>query len=163
QATERLRLGTGVTCPMIRTHPAIVAHAAATAACLMPGRFFLGVGTGENLNEHITGDRWPPPAERVEMLEEAIEVIRLLWKGAAHRARVVAQRGAEGRSEPGARDPRAFRPGGGQRARGGRRRPDRLRSRPRAAPGGDPRLRGGRLHARLPPPGGRRPGRVLPL
>jgi len=80
-ATERLHLGTGVTCPMIRTHPAIVAHAAATAACLMPGRFFLGVGTGENLNEHVTGGRWPAPAERIEMLEEAVEVIRLLWRG----------------------------------------------------------------------------------
>ncbi len=80
-ATERLRLGTGVTCPLIRTHPAIVAHAAATCAAMMPGRFFLGVGTGENLNEHILGDKWPAPDERLEMLEEAIEVIRLLWQG----------------------------------------------------------------------------------
>jgi coenzyme F420-dependent glucose-6-phosphate dehydrogenase len=53
QATKRLRLGTGVTCPTMRIHPAIVAHAAATSAAMMPGRFFLGVGTGENLNEHI--------------------------------------------------------------------------------------------------------------
>jgi coenzyme F420-dependent glucose-6-phosphate dehydrogenase len=81
QATERLRLGTGVTCPTIRTHPAIVAHAAATCAALMPGRFFLGLGTGENLNEHVLGDKWPAPDERLEMLEEAIEVIRLLWEG----------------------------------------------------------------------------------
>ena len=81
QATERLRLGTGVTCPTIRIHPAIVAQAAATSAAMMPGRFFLGVGTGENLNEHILGDRWPAPDERLEMLEEAIEVIRLLWEG----------------------------------------------------------------------------------
>ncbi|MDP8910963.1 MAG: TIGR03557 family F420-dependent LLM class oxidoreductase, partial [Actinomycetota bacterium] len=80
-ATERLRLGTGVTCPTIRIHPAIVAQAAATAASLMPGRFTLGVGTGENLNEHILGDKWPAPDERLEMLEEAIEVIRLLWQG----------------------------------------------------------------------------------
>jgi G6PDH family F420-dependent oxidoreductase len=79
--TERLRLGTGVTCPMIRTHPAIVAHAAATSAALMGDRFFLGVGTGENLNEHVTGARWPAPDERIEMLEEAIEVMRLLWQG----------------------------------------------------------------------------------
>src|SRR5215203_6748391 len=50
--TERLRLGTGVTCPMIRIHPAIIAQATATCAAMMPGRFFLGVGTGENLNEH---------------------------------------------------------------------------------------------------------------
>ncbi|MDP9402748.1 MAG: TIGR03557 family F420-dependent LLM class oxidoreductase [Actinomycetota bacterium] len=81
QATERLRLGTGVTCPTTRLHPAIVAQAAATAACLMPGRFFLGVGSGEALNEHILGDRWPPAPTRLEMLEEAVEVIRTLWKG----------------------------------------------------------------------------------
>jgi G6PDH family F420-dependent oxidoreductase len=80
-ATERLRLGTGVTCPTIRIHPAIVAQAAATSAAMMPGRFFLGVGSGENLNEHILGDRWPFPDERLEMLEEAIEVIRQLWRG----------------------------------------------------------------------------------
>jgi coenzyme F420-dependent glucose-6-phosphate dehydrogenase len=79
--TERLHLGTGVTCPMIRTHPAIIAQAAATAAAMMPGRFFLGVGTGENLNEHILGDRWPPHEVRTGMLEEAVEVIRLLWQG----------------------------------------------------------------------------------
>ena len=80
-ATERLRVGTGVTCPLIRIHPAIVAQAAATCAALLPGRFFLGVGTGENLNEHVTGARWPAPDERIEMLEEAIDVIRLLWDG----------------------------------------------------------------------------------
>src|SRR4051812_11236491 len=79
--TESLRLGTGVTCPLIRIHPAIVAQAAATSAALMPGRFFLGVGTGENLNEHILGDRWPFPDERLEMLEESIELMRELWKG----------------------------------------------------------------------------------
>lgn len=81
QATERLRLGTGVTCPMIRIHPAIIAQAAATSAAMMPGRFFLGLGTGENLNEHILGDRWPASDIRREMLEEAVEVIRLLWEG----------------------------------------------------------------------------------
>ncbi len=81
RATERLRLGTGVTCPTIRIHPAIVAQAAATSAAMMPGRFFLGVGTGENLNEHILGDHWPVPDERLEMLEEAIEVMRTLWQG----------------------------------------------------------------------------------
>jgi coenzyme F420-dependent glucose-6-phosphate dehydrogenase len=79
--TERMRVGTGVTCPLIRMHPAIVAQAAATAAAMMPGRFFLGVGTGENLNEHVTGVRWPASSERLEMLEEAIEVIRRLWTG----------------------------------------------------------------------------------
>jgi coenzyme F420-dependent glucose-6-phosphate dehydrogenase len=81
QATQRLRLGTGVTCPTIRTHPAIIAQAAATSAVMMDGRFFLGVGTGEELNEHVTGARWPGPEARLEMLEEAIEVIRLLWQG----------------------------------------------------------------------------------
>ena len=79
--TERLRLGTGVTCPLIRTHPVVIAQAAATSATMMPGRFFLGLGTGENLNEHVTGARWPAPDERVEMLEEAIEIMRLLWQG----------------------------------------------------------------------------------
>jgi coenzyme F420-dependent glucose-6-phosphate dehydrogenase len=81
QATERLRLGTGVTCPLIRIHPGIVAQAAATSEAMMPGRFFLGLGTGENLNEHIFGDRWPPAAERQRMLEEAVACIRELWRG----------------------------------------------------------------------------------
>src|SRR5438874_8218898 len=81
RATDNLRLGTGVTCPTMRIHPAIIAHAAATAAAMMPGRFFLGVGTGENLNEHVLGAKWPMPDERLEMLEEAVEVIRLLWEG----------------------------------------------------------------------------------
>jgi len=87
--TSRLRLGTGVTCPTIRIHPAIVAQAAATSAAMMPGRFFLGVGSGENLNEHVVGARWPAADERLEMLEEAIEVIRLLWEGGtqSHRGR----------------------------------------------------------------------------
>jgi coenzyme F420-dependent glucose-6-phosphate dehydrogenase len=81
QATERINVGTGVTAPIIRIHPAIVAQAAATVSCMMPGRFFLGVGSGENLNEHVLGGRWPLPDERLEMLEEAVEVIRLLWQG----------------------------------------------------------------------------------
>jgi G6PDH family F420-dependent oxidoreductase len=80
-ATQRLRLGTGVTCPTMRIHPAIIAQAAATAADMMPGRFFLGVGSGENLNEHILGDHWPPAQIRLEMLEEAVQVIRMLWQG----------------------------------------------------------------------------------
>jgi G6PDH family F420-dependent oxidoreductase len=79
--TTRLRLGTGVTCPLIRIHPAIVAQAAATSAAMMPGRFMLGLGTGENLNEHILGDHWPEPDVRREMLEEAVHVIRRLWSG----------------------------------------------------------------------------------
>jgi len=81
QVTDSLRLGTGVTCPTTRIHPAVIAQAAATSACLMPGRFFLGVGTGENLNEHILGDRWPAHDERLEMLEEAVAIIRELWQG----------------------------------------------------------------------------------
>ena len=88
-STELLRVGTGVTCPIMRTHPSIIAHAAATAATMMPGRFFLGLGAGENLNEHILGEHWPPPAVRLEMLEEAIQVIRTLWEGGSksHRGR----------------------------------------------------------------------------
>ena len=80
-AATGLRAGTGVTCPSVRIHPAIVAHAAATAAVMLDGRFFLGVGTGEALNEHILGDVWPSLDVRLEMLEEAVEVIRLLWQG----------------------------------------------------------------------------------
>jgi coenzyme F420-dependent glucose-6-phosphate dehydrogenase len=87
--TNKLRLGTGVTCPTMRIHPAIIAQAAATAATMMPGRFFIGVGSGENLNEHVIGRKWPPLAVRQEMLEEAVSVMRLLWKGGnkSHRGR----------------------------------------------------------------------------
>jgi coenzyme F420-dependent glucose-6-phosphate dehydrogenase len=81
QTTERLLIGTGVTCPTVRYHPAILAQATATAAAMLPGRFFFGVGSGENLNEHVVGERWPEVAVRHEMLEEAVEVIRLLWQG----------------------------------------------------------------------------------
>ncbi|WP_301002722.1 TIGR03557 family F420-dependent LLM class oxidoreductase [Methanoculleus sp.] len=81
QATADLRLVTGVTCPTIRIHPGIIAQAAATAAAMMPERFILGLGSGENLNEHVFGDPWPPAPIRIEMLEEAVEVIRILWKG----------------------------------------------------------------------------------
>ncbi|MCU1371394.1 MAG: luciferase-like protein [Ilumatobacteraceae bacterium] len=74
------RLGTGVTCPTIRIHPAVVAQAVATTA-QMAGSFFFGVGTGENLNEHILGDQWPPTDQRLAMLEEAVELMRKLWTG----------------------------------------------------------------------------------
>jgi G6PDH family F420-dependent oxidoreductase len=86
-ATERLRAGTGVTCPLIRIHPAIVAQAAATAQVMFDGRFWLGVGTGEALNEHIFGDKWPEAPVRLEMLEEAVGVIRALWDGEEHSIR----------------------------------------------------------------------------
>jgi G6PDH family F420-dependent oxidoreductase len=80
-ATDRITIGTAVTCPTVRQHPALVAQAAATAACLLPGRFFLGVGTGERLNEHIFGDPWPSASVRREMLAEAVDVLRELWSG----------------------------------------------------------------------------------
>src|SRR3954447_10801147 len=83
-ATKLLRLGTGVTCPTTRYHPAIIAQAAATVAAMMPGRFQLGLGTGENLNEHIVGQRWPQHSVRLAMLEEAIGIIRMLWQGGMH-------------------------------------------------------------------------------
>ena len=81
QATKRLVIGTGVTAPIIRIHPAIVAQAAATSAAMLPKRFFLGVGTGENLNEYVTGHRWPPHDVRVAMLSEAVAIMRMLWTG----------------------------------------------------------------------------------
>ncbi|MGO4752414.1 TIGR03557 family F420-dependent LLM class oxidoreductase [Streptomyces sp. 2MCAF27] len=80
QATS-LPVQTAVTCPTMRIHPAIVAQAAATSAVLLEGRFRLGVGSGEALNEHVLGDRWPQPAIRLEMLEEAVAVIRQLFEG----------------------------------------------------------------------------------
>lgn len=79
--TERISVGTGVTCPTMRIHPAVIAQAAATIGCLLPERFSFGVGTGEKLNEHITGARWPEYEVRAEQLEEAIAVIRALWRG----------------------------------------------------------------------------------
>jgi G6PDH family F420-dependent oxidoreductase len=80
EATD-LPVTTGVTCPTVRMHPAVVAHAAATAAVQLRGRFALGVGSGEALNEHILGDVWPETDVRLEMLEEAVEVMRALWTG----------------------------------------------------------------------------------
>ncbi|ORW94314.1 LLM class F420-dependent oxidoreductase [Mycobacterium sp. IEC1808] len=76
-----LPVSTAVTCPTMRTHPAIIAHASATAAVQLDGRFVLGVGSGEALNEHILGDPWPSVGVRQEMLEEAVEVIRKLHRG----------------------------------------------------------------------------------
>jgi G6PDH family F420-dependent oxidoreductase len=88
-ATTALEVTTGVTCPTIRTHPAIIAHAAATSSLLLGGRFRLGVGTGEALNEHVLGDRWPSPDERLDLLEESVEVMRKLWSG-----ELISHRGA---------------------------------------------------------------------
>ncbi len=84
QATDNMHVTTAVTCPTVRIHPAVIAQAAATSAVMLEGRFSLGVGNGEALNEHITGARWPEADERLEMLEEAVEVIRVLWRGGAH-------------------------------------------------------------------------------
>jgi len=76
-----LPVTTAVTCPTVRIHPAIIAQAAATSACMLPGGFTLGVGTGEALNEHILGDPWPSIDVRLEMLEEAVALMRRLWEG----------------------------------------------------------------------------------
>ena len=80
-ATTNLRVTTGVTCPTVRVHPAVIAQAAATCATMMPGRFRLGVGSGENLNEHILGNAWPPVRVRLQLLEEAVGIMRQLWEG----------------------------------------------------------------------------------
>jgi coenzyme F420-dependent glucose-6-phosphate dehydrogenase len=79
--TSRIRAGTGVTCPTVRIHPTIVAQAAASTSLLFGDRFMFGVGSGEALNEHVVGKRWPPIELRLEMLEEAIGIIRALWSG----------------------------------------------------------------------------------
>jgi G6PDH family F420-dependent oxidoreductase len=79
--THRIGLATAVTCPFLRYHPALVAQFAATLAILSGDRFTLGLGAGENLNEHVVGLGWPPPHTRHEMLDEAIDVMRLLWSG----------------------------------------------------------------------------------
>jgi G6PDH family F420-dependent oxidoreductase len=82
--TERIGLVTGVTCPSLRYNPAIIAQAAATMALLSDGRFTLGVGAGERLNEHVTGQPFPSVQGRHERLREALEIIRLLWSGGYH-------------------------------------------------------------------------------
>lgn len=81
QATERVELMTYVTCPTMRYHPAVVAQKAATLQVLSEGRFTLGLGSGENLNEHVVGEGWPAVAARQDMLVEAIEIIRALHTG----------------------------------------------------------------------------------
>lgn len=79
ERTRRVEIGTGVMCPTIRYHPAIVAQAFATLANMYPGRIFMGLGSGEAMNEVPLGYRWPPFKERAERLEEAIRVMKLLW------------------------------------------------------------------------------------
>jgi G6PDH family F420-dependent oxidoreductase len=79
--TERIGLATGVTCPSVRYHPAIIAQAAATMAIVSDGRFTLGAGAGERLNEHVVGLGFPARRVRHERFREALEIIRLLWKG----------------------------------------------------------------------------------
>ncbi|WP_217200120.1 TIGR03557 family F420-dependent LLM class oxidoreductase [Streptomyces buecherae] len=81
ERTERIGLATGVTCPTVRYHPAVIAQAAATLALLSEGRFTLGVGSGERLNEHVVGREFPAVRARHAMLREALEIIRLLWRG----------------------------------------------------------------------------------
>ena len=79
--TRKIALGTGVTCPLLRYHPAVIAQAAATLACLAPGRSFLGIGTGEALNEYSATAQWPGYKIRQAQTAEAIELIRALWSG----------------------------------------------------------------------------------
>src|SRR6195952_456670 len=79
--TERIELATGVTCPFIRYHPAVIAQAAATTQLLADGRFTLGVGSGERLNEHVVGQGWPAVHIRHQMFRGSLEIIRLLWQG----------------------------------------------------------------------------------
>lgn len=81
QVTSRIKLMTHVTCPIKRYHPAVVAQKAATVGVLSDGRFTLGLGAGENLNEHVTGGGWPPLNVRHDMLAEAVDIIRRLWSG----------------------------------------------------------------------------------
>ena len=86
-ATSRIGITTGLTCPIIRYHPAIIAQAAATVAIMSDNRFSLAVGAGERLNEHVTGARWPSIPERHAMLAEAIDIFHLLWDGEVHNHR----------------------------------------------------------------------------
>src|SRR6266540_2169425 len=79
--TKTVTFGPGVTCPSFRYHPAVIAQAAATQAAMTPGRFWLGLGSGEALNEHVVGGVWPEPPVRLEMLTEAIEIIQRLYSG----------------------------------------------------------------------------------
>src|SRR4051794_25634140 len=81
QATERLPIGTGVTPTGARYHPGLIAQAWATLERMFPGRAFLGIGSGEALNEVPVGDAWPPPREQVARMDEALDIIDRLWRG----------------------------------------------------------------------------------
>jgi G6PDH family F420-dependent oxidoreductase len=118
QATRRLRVGTAVTAPIRRMQPYLVAQAAATVATLLPGRFFLGAGTGEDLNEHVTGAWWPTADVRREMLEEAVGLIRELWSGRTveHRGRHYTVVGARIYSRPAEPPPIVIAVGGSRAA-----------------------------------------------
>lgn len=94
QCTERVDVAVGVTCPIRRFPPLLAAHASATMACLLPGRFTFGVGSGEALNEHVTGEAWPAVSVRQSMFREAVELIRELWQG-----KLVTHRGEHFRVE----------------------------------------------------------------
>lgn len=121
--TNRIVVGTGVTCPILRMHPAIVAQQAATAAAMFEGRFYLGLGTGEALNEAVTGLRWPSGAERLERLWEAVEVIGRLWARGRGELRRQVLHGSQ-RPPVHTPQPHPAHPCGGSLARGGRTRGD---------------------------------------
>jgi G6PDH family F420-dependent oxidoreductase len=100
QATQRIGLMTYVTCPTLRYHPAIVAQKAATVQILSGGRFRLGLGAGENLNEHVVGQRWPAVGERHPMLVEATEIIKELLGGGQLPRRVLRRRAGDALGRP---------------------------------------------------------------
>lgn len=117
ERTERIEIVTAVTCPTVRYHPAIIAQAAATVALMSDGRFALGLGAGELLNEHVVGRRWPAPDERLDMVAEAISIVRALWAGReqTHHGRFFDVDAAELFSRPEV-PPAIFLAGGGPRA-----------------------------------------------
>jgi Luciferase-like monooxygenase len=101
QATDAIPLMTYVTCPILRYHPAVVAQKAATMQILSGGRFRLGLGAGENLNEHVVGERWPMVGERHELLEEAVEIIAALFDGEAELGELFDAAGGGGKPRVG--------------------------------------------------------------
>lgn len=115
EAVPTMRVTTAVTCPTIRMHPAVIAQATATAVVVLNGRFAFGVGAGEALNEHILGGPWPSAPVRLEMLEDAIDLIRRLWNGKMVRHRGGTTRWIVPAFTPGRRrHPRSWYPGSGR-------------------------------------------------